>query len=99
MLNEDTKYSPVRNQSQKHGFSVSRVKAFVALFVFVSLMIVVIVLAVMLAREKAKEEHVCRVKDDAGGSGKRSSIYMLNMLILQVMLKYVSKCFKSDCSL
>ncbi len=70
---DQTKYSAVR---EVHGFFVSRVKALVALLVFLSLLIALIVLAVLLAHEKGKEKNA-RVKDDPERLGKRNmhSIY------------------------
>ena len=43
MLKEETEYSPVRNPSERRGFFVSRVKAFVGSVVFLALVIVLIV--------------------------------------------------------
>ena len=64
-----TEYSAVRNLEVR-GFFVSRVKAFVALFVFVSLVVVLIVLAALLAYERGKENSARVIKGDATGLGK-----------------------------
>ena len=59
MLKEETEYSPVRNPSETtRGFFVSPVKAFAAVLVFISLAIVLIVLAVLLVQQKGKQELV-----------------------------------------
>ena len=65
-----TEYSAVRNLEIR-GFFVSRVKAFVALFLFVLLLTVLVVLAALLAHERGKENNA-RVKDDGTGLGKRN---------------------------
>ena len=65
---EQTKYSAVRSL-EVHGFFVSRVRAFVALFLFVSLVIALVVLAALLAHEKGKEKFV-KVKSDPAQFGK-----------------------------
>jgi len=72
MLKEETEYSPVRKPSERRGFFVSRVKAFVGLVVFLALVIVLIVLAVMLAKEQGKKEHLYGVEKDDKSTGKRS---------------------------
>ena len=60
-----TDYSAVRNL-ETCGFFVSRVKAFVALLVFVSLVVIVVVLAALLVHERGKENSA----RDAPGLGK-----------------------------
>ena len=77
MLKEETEYSPVRNPSETiPGFFVSRVKAFAALLLFISLVIVLIVLAVLLVKQKGKQElkAIPRPKDPV------SSMYSQTMI-------------------
>ena len=50
---------------------MSRAKALLILLVFVSLAIVLIVLAVMLAQQKGTQGNVCDGKDDLIGECKR----------------------------
>ena len=50
---------------------MSRAKALLILLVFVSLVIVLIVLAVMLAQQKGTQGNVCDGKDDLIGECKR----------------------------
>ena len=52
-----------------HGFFVSRFRAFVALFLFLSLVIALVVLAALLAHEKGKEK-CAQVKGDPTRSGE-----------------------------
>ena len=61
---DQTKYSAAQNSGAR-GFFVSRVKASVAFFLFLSLVVAVVVLAVLLAQEKGKEKYA-QVKVDAG---------------------------------
>ena len=65
---EQTKYSAARSL-EVHGFFVSRFRAFVALFLFVSLVIALVVLAALLAHEKGKEKYA-QVKSNPAQSGK-----------------------------
>ena len=74
-----TEYSAVRNLETR-GLFVSRVKAFVALLAFVSLVVVVVVLAALLAHERGKENSARVIKDDATGLGKWNIYNLLKYL-------------------
>ena len=71
MLKEEKEYT-VREMPGARGFFVSRVKALMAVFVFVALVIIIIVLAVMLAQEKGKDKPIGKVKKDNKATGKLS---------------------------
>ncbi|XP_078353224.1 putative flavin-containing monoamine oxidase AofH isoform X1 [Oculina patagonica] len=68
---DQTKYTAVRNL-EVQGFFVSRVKAFVALLLFLSMLIALVVLAALLAHEKGKEKYA-QVNDDPARLEEESS--------------------------
>ena len=68
MLTKEMEYHPVYRLKEMPGYFMSRAKALLILLAFVSLVIVLIVLAVvMLAQQKGTQEKVCEGKDDLIG--------------------------------
>ena len=68
MLTKDMEYHPVvYSLKETPGYFMSRAKALLILLAFVSLVIVLIVLAVMLAQQKGTQGKVCESKDDPTG--------------------------------
>ena len=66
-----TDHSAIPNV-EVHGFFVSRVKAFLAVFLFLSLLIALVVLAALLAHERGKEKFTRVAGNPAGTQGKRN---------------------------
>ena len=66
-----TEYSVVRNVEVR-GFFVNLINASLLLFLLLSLVIALIVVAALLAHEKGKEKHAAVIKGDPRGSGKRN---------------------------
>ena len=63
----EMEYPPVNSPKETPGYFMSRAKAFLILLAFVSLVIVLIVLAVMLAQQNGTQGNVCDGKDDPTG--------------------------------
>ena len=70
MLTKEMEYHPVYRLKEMPGYFMSRAKALLILLAFVSLVIVLIVLAVMLAQQKGTQGKVCEGKDDPTGKWK-----------------------------
>ena len=71
MLTKEMEYHPVYSLKETPGYFMSRAKALLILLAFVSLVIVLIVLAVMLAQQKGTQGKVCEGKDDPIGKWKQ----------------------------
>ena len=67
MLTKEMEYQPVYRLKEMPGYFMSRAKALFILLAFISLVIVLIVLAVMLAQQKGTQGKVCEGKDDPIG--------------------------------
>ena len=81
----DKEYGGIRS-FEVHGYFVSRLKAFVATFLFVSFLIAVVVLAALLAHEKSKGDITGVSGNQAGNQGRwngRSLWWFLNMCLFQ----------------
>ena len=66
-----TEYSAVRNVEVR-GFFVSLVNVLLVLFLLLSLVIALIVVAALLAHERGKEKHAGVINGDPKESGKRN---------------------------
>ena len=64
-----TEYSAVR-KTEVRGFFVSLFNASLVLFLLLSLVIALIVVAALLAHERGKDRHVGVIEDDHKGLGK-----------------------------
>ena len=81
----DKEYGGTRS-FEVHGYFVSRLKAFVAAFLFVSFLIAVVVLAALLAHEKSKGDITGVSDNQARNQGRwngRSLWWFLNMCLFQ----------------
>ena len=67
MLTKEMEYQPVYRLKEMPGYFMSRAKALLILLAFISLVIVLIVQAVMLAQQKGTQGKVCKGKDDPIG--------------------------------
>ena len=79
----DKEYGGIRS-FEVHGYFVSRLKAFVAAFLFVSFLIAVVVLAALLAHEKSKGDITGVSDNQARNQGRwngRSLWWFLNMCL------------------
>ncbi|XP_073252128.1 amine oxidase [flavin-containing] B-like [Porites lutea] len=82
MLTKDMEYHPVYSLKETPGYFMSRAKALLILLAFVSLVIVLIVLAVMLAQQKGTQGKVCESKDDP--TDEKSSLSPLSCDVVVV---------------
>ena len=81
----DKEYGGIRS-FEVHGYFVSRLKAFVATFLFVLFLVAVVVLAALLAHEKSKGDITGVSGNQAGNQGRwngRSLWWFLNMCLFQ----------------
>ena len=79
----DKEYGGIRS-FEVHGYFVSRLKAFVVAFLFVSFLIAVVVLAALLAHEKSKGDITGVSDNQARNQGRwngRSLWWFLNMCL------------------
>ena len=80
MLTKEMEYHPVYSPKETPGYFMSRAKAFLILLAFVSLVIVLIVLAVMLAQQKGTQGKICDGKDDPIGECKYFILFYFFMI-------------------
>ena len=78
----DKEYGGIRS-FEVHGYFVSRLKAFVAAFLFVSFLIAVVVLAALLAHEKSKGDITGVSAGNQGRWNGRSLWWFLNICLFQ----------------
>lgn len=78
----DKEYGGIRS-FEVHGYFVSRLKEFVAAFLFVSFLIAVVVLAALLAHEKSKGDITGVSAGNQGRRNGRSLWWFLNICLFQ----------------
>ena len=82
----DREYGGIRS-FEVHGYFVSRLKAFVAAFLFVSFLIAVVVLAALLAHEKSKGDITGVSDNQARNQGRWNGCslwWFLNMCLFEI---------------
>ena len=84
-------YTAIR-RLEVNGFFMSRAKACVAILLFVSLLIAVVVLAALLVHERGKENTAQAAGDSGGTQGKRNKCSLPNYSSRVIRLPSESNC-------